>query len=198
MSTGANDAATPGIAQHDRLAQRSGPRRRAHDAMIWQGKAFGALLGVSVAGPVGALFGAALGHMLDMQAETRLQPGKSRPADAASIQDAFFRATFQIMGHLAKADGRISEEEIRAARSMMRAAMRRDGNVLPAGSATQRSNRSRRASSVSARASAFTAVPIGSEYRRCTRACSAGVSSGLPEWIAIRVATAANVAAVPE
>ena len=87
--------------------------------MIWQGKAFGALLGVSVAGPVGALFGAALGHMLDMQAETRLQPDKTRPADAASIQDAFFRATFQVMGHLAKADGRVSEEEIRAARSMM-------------------------------------------------------------------------------
>ena len=35
------------------------------------------------------------------------------------MQEAFFRATFQTMGHLAKADGRVSEDEIRAARAMM-------------------------------------------------------------------------------
>ena len=35
------------------------------------------------------------------------------------MQEAFFRATFQAMGHLAKADGRVSEDEIRAARAMM-------------------------------------------------------------------------------
>jgi len=87
--------------------------------MIWQGKAFGALLGVSIAGPVGALFGAALGHMLDMQAEARLQNTGSARLDAASIQEAFFRATFQVMGHVAKADGRVSEDDIRAARAMM-------------------------------------------------------------------------------
>lgn len=85
--------------------------------MIWQGKAFGALFGVLTGGPVGALLGAALGHMLDMQAEARLE--QSAPLDAARVQEAFFRATFQIMGHLAKADGRVSEDEIRAARAMM-------------------------------------------------------------------------------
>jgi len=87
--------------------------------MIWQGKAFGALLGVSIAGPVGALFGAALGHMLDMQAEARLERSGAPAMDAPNVQEAFFRATFQVMGHLAKADGRISEEQIRAARAMM-------------------------------------------------------------------------------
>jgi DnaJ like chaperone protein len=85
--------------------------------MIWQGKTFGALLGVLAGGPVGALFGAALGHMLDMQAEQRLQ--QAAPVDAKQVQETFFRATFQIMGHLAKADGRVSEDEIRAARAMM-------------------------------------------------------------------------------
>ena len=35
------------------------------------------------------------------------------------VQEAFFRSTFQVMGHIAKADGRVSEEEIRAARAMM-------------------------------------------------------------------------------
>jgi DnaJ like chaperone protein len=87
--------------------------------VIWQGKAFGALLGVLTGGPVGALFGAAVGHMLDMQAETRLQSANAPRLDAAGIQEAFFRSTFQVMGHLAKADGRVSEDEIRAARAMM-------------------------------------------------------------------------------
>jgi DnaJ like chaperone protein len=36
-----------------------------------------------------------------------------------TIQQAFFKATFQVMGHLAKADGRVTEQGIRAARSMM-------------------------------------------------------------------------------
>lgn len=88
--------------------------------MIWQGKAFGALLGVLTGGPVGALFGAAIGHMLDVQAGSKLASAtQSSPANAAEIQEAFFRASFQIMGHLAKADGRVSEDEIRAARAMM-------------------------------------------------------------------------------
>jgi DnaJ like chaperone protein len=38
---------------------------------------------------------------------------------AASMQQIFFRTTFQIMGHVAKADGRVSEQEIQAARTMM-------------------------------------------------------------------------------
>jgi DnaJ like chaperone protein len=83
--------------------------------MIWQGKAFGALLGIAVAGPVGAIFGAFIGHLVDAQLE-----GQARgPVGSPTIQETFFRATFQAMGHMAKADGRVSEEEIRAARAMM-------------------------------------------------------------------------------
>ena len=37
-----------------------------------------------------------------------------RGGDPRRVPDAFFRATFQTMGHVAKADGRVSEEEIRA------------------------------------------------------------------------------------
>ena len=84
--------------------------------MIWQGKAVGALLGVAVAGPLGALFGAAIGHMVDVEIQGRLP---QRGLGSRSLQDAFFRATFQAMGHLAKADGHVSEQEIRAARAMM-------------------------------------------------------------------------------
>ena len=85
--------------------------------MIWQGKAFGALIGIVVAGPVGALFGAFVGHLVDAEIEGRA-PARAQP-QSRSVQEAFFRATFQSMGHLAKADGRVSEEEIRAARAMM-------------------------------------------------------------------------------
>jgi DnaJ like chaperone protein len=43
-------------------------------------------------------------------------PG-SRPA--ASVSEVFFRTTFEIMGHVAKSDGRVSEAEIDAARRLM-------------------------------------------------------------------------------
>lgn len=86
----------------------------------------GALIGVVTAGPVGALFGTFIGHLFDAQAESGLQ-GRlgERDADASTatsgvgVQEAFFRVTFQVMGHLAKADGRVSENDIRAARAIM-------------------------------------------------------------------------------
>jgi DnaJ like chaperone protein len=98
--------------------------------MIWQGKALGALIGVVTAGPVGALFGTFIGHLFDVQAESGLPGRQNDRLDGASpeddndqpqmgVQEAFFRATFQVMGHIAKADGRVSEDEIRAARAMM-------------------------------------------------------------------------------
>jgi hypothetical protein len=37
-------------------------------------------------------------------------------ADSISISDEFFRTTFELMGHVAKSDGRVSEAEIDAAR----------------------------------------------------------------------------------
>lgn len=89
--------------------------------MVWQGKALGALVGLLIAGPVGAIFGMFLGHLFDVQVESvKRRPAQSGDDTASvSVQEAFFRATFQVMGHVAKADGRVSEEEIRAARAMM-------------------------------------------------------------------------------
>jgi DnaJ like chaperone protein len=97
--------------------------------MMWQGKALGALIGVVTAGPVGVLFGAFIGHLFDVQAESGLvgrlggQNAEQAAGDAESssmgVQEAFFRATFQVMGHMAKADGRVSEHDIRAARAIM-------------------------------------------------------------------------------
>ena len=90
--------------------------------MVWQGKALGALIGVFAAGPVGVLFGTFIGHLFDVQAESTQGDDSDDAVPATSpaqVQEAFFRATFLTMGHLAKADGRVSEDEIRAARAMM-------------------------------------------------------------------------------
>lgn len=82
----------------------------------WFGKALGALLGAVAAGPIGAAIGVLLGHQFDAhaQAEEALPPG-----EVAGIGERFFRATFRVMGHLAKADGRVTELEIAAARAVM-------------------------------------------------------------------------------
>lgn len=87
--------------------------------MAWIGKVFGGAFGFMVGGPLGALLGAALGHQFDRRTEEieffpRLEPGRQQ-----RIQMAFFTAAFSLMGHLAKADGRVSEAEIDIARKIM-------------------------------------------------------------------------------
>src|SRR5579863_1634906 len=84
--------------------------------MKWIGKALGALLGAVAAGPVGAAIGVLLGHQYDVHAEAdeALPPG-----EIAGIAESFFRATFRVMGSLAKADGRVTQLEIAAARGVM-------------------------------------------------------------------------------
>jgi DnaJ like chaperone protein len=86
--------------------------------MIWQGKAIGALIGLLVGGPLGALVGVLLGALFDSYLSDANEPRRV-PRASASVQEAFFRATFQVMGHIAKADGRVSEADIHAARRMM-------------------------------------------------------------------------------
>jgi DnaJ like chaperone protein len=90
--------------------------------MNWGGKVVGGILGLAVAGPFGAALGAALGHFYDAGAAGRAD-GRDTPGSDAGGADAiaaqFFAATFEVMGHVAKADGRVSAEEIRAARAVM-------------------------------------------------------------------------------
>lgn len=83
--------------------------------MQWLGKAIGAALGLVVAGPVGSLLGAVVGHQFDQGLAGQLG-GRARRA-----QGLFFEVTFEVMGRLAKVDGRVSEEEIRIARRIMHA-----------------------------------------------------------------------------
>jgi DnaJ like chaperone protein len=78
----------------------------------------GAAVGMFAGGPAGAAIGALLGHFYDQQQTSASTAGR-KGVDAGSVTETFFRATFLVMGHIAKADGRVSEGDIRAARSMM-------------------------------------------------------------------------------
>jgi DnaJ like chaperone protein len=85
--------------------------------MKWSGKIIGGLLGGLVLGPVGAALGVLLGHQFDDQSAQPVVPAADE--DLTAIGERFFRATFQVMGYLAKADGRVSQLEISAARAVM-------------------------------------------------------------------------------
>lgn len=87
--------------------------------MSWWGKIFGSAFGFALGGPLGALLGVALGHRFDKGYDRLMAEGGSTQADVERIQSAFFAATFSVMGHLAKADGRVSEAEIQLAQNVM-------------------------------------------------------------------------------
>ncbi|MGA9852546.1 MAG: co-chaperone DjlA [Gammaproteobacteria bacterium] len=83
--------------------------------MGWLGAVIGALLGWTFAGPWGAVLGALLGYSLS---SARVRVGWTG-AHSGRAQAVFFNTTFSVMGCIAKADGRVSEDEIRAARAIM-------------------------------------------------------------------------------
>lgn len=80
--------------------------------MNWTGKLVGVIIG-SLAGPVGAAVGLFLGHQFDRGV------GSTTRESFDGVGQVFFATTFGVMGHVAKADGRVSEAEIQAARGIM-------------------------------------------------------------------------------
>ena len=81
------------------------------------GKLIGGLLGFFSAGIIGAIIGVAIGHFFDKGFGQAM--GFDYTADREQLQQLFFETTFSIMGHIAKADGRISEQEISQAETLM-------------------------------------------------------------------------------
>src|SRR5215510_3597580 len=82
------------------------------------GKLIGAIVGLMLLrSPWGLLLGLFLGHLFDQAASAR--PRGTTTAEALEIGVRFFKSTFEVMGHVAKADGRVSEAEIAAARQVM-------------------------------------------------------------------------------
>lgn len=85
------------------------------------GKLIGAVVGYMMGDFLGLLIGLILGHQLDKYL-VRQAGGfllTSLAKHQVQAQRAFFEATFSVMGHLAKADGRVSEQEIALARQVM-------------------------------------------------------------------------------
>jgi len=93
--------------------------------MIW-GKLLGGVFGAMIGGPLGAVVGAALGHQVDKGIESAALPSPEgwdeepmAPGDVERVRMSFFSAAFSVMGHVAKADGRVHPSEIELAENVM-------------------------------------------------------------------------------
>lgn len=87
--------------------------------MSWWGKLIGGAFGFMLGGPLGALLGGALGHNFDRGLDQAGDDVGLESGEQERVQAAFFTATFAVMGRVAKADGRVSPEEIRMAEAVM-------------------------------------------------------------------------------
>jgi DnaJ like chaperone protein len=98
--------------------------------MSFIGKIAGAILGLLILrGVAGLLIGLVIGHFVDQALSA---PRRRAPSgNPLEIGARFFTATFEVMGHVAKADGRVSEAEIAAARKVM-SELRLDGAQIHA------------------------------------------------------------------
>lgn len=85
--------------------------------MNFLGKIIGFIFGWMMLGSIGGVIGLIIGSLFDHGLRVHLhQIPKSHTAE---VQQAFFIATFSVMGHLAKADGRVVQDEIRIAENIM-------------------------------------------------------------------------------
>ena len=87
--------------------------------MSWWGTVLGGTLGYLFGGPLGAVLGAALGRNFDRGIKLNDGQAGYGPGQQERVQAAFFATTFSVMGHVAKADGQVTSDEISAARSIM-------------------------------------------------------------------------------
>lgn len=82
------------------------------------GKLIGGFIGLLVAGLAGLVIGVLAGHWFDRGLARSL--GLASPGRLARARDTFFDVSFQLLGHVAKADGRVSEAEVAQAEALMR------------------------------------------------------------------------------
>jgi len=84
---------------------------------IW-GKVIGGALGFVLGGPIGLFIGVWIGSSFDKGLKQDFS-GVFGQSDPAETQRVFFTTTFSVMGHIAKADGVVSKQEIAAAEQVM-------------------------------------------------------------------------------
>ena len=88
--------------------------------MAFLGTLLGGTLGFAIGGPIGALIGAGGGHLLDRfrESERRTLAGPGAAGDRTEAQVAFSVGLIGLSAKVAKADGRVTPEEIRAFRQV--------------------------------------------------------------------------------
>jgi DnaJ like chaperone protein len=97
--------------------------------MGWLSGLIGGGLGAMIAGPFGALIGAAIGASLGGGQQVARSGSPGLFNDAQRRQALFFTAAFSMVGKLAKADGRVCDDEIAAIRRISREVMGLDGQT---------------------------------------------------------------------
>jgi len=86
--------------------------------MMFQGRLVATLIGFILAGPIGAVMGFFIGSFLD-QKTTHRHRFYNQNTQQQTHELAFFRATFLLMGYVAKSDGRVSQQEIQVTQQIM-------------------------------------------------------------------------------
>ena len=90
--------------------------------MNFGGKLAGAFFGYLLTGGslIGAFIGLYFGHLFDRGlSQGDFSTVFNSVRNRAEIQQIFFKTVFSLLGHVAKADGQVSKEEIQAARAIM-------------------------------------------------------------------------------
>ena len=87
--------------------------------MPYWGKIVGTLAGLATGRVWMGLVGLILGHQFDRGFAGRFDSFDRKSASSYQLSEGFVRALFQTVGYLSKSDGRVSEDEIRAARALM-------------------------------------------------------------------------------
>lgn len=87
--------------------------------MNYWGKIIGGLVGLATGRPFLVMLGILLGHQFDRGFAARLSRFSAQHQGMFRLPESFARALFQVMGHLAKVDGKVTEDEIRATRALM-------------------------------------------------------------------------------
>jgi len=101
-----------------RLCTFRGGREEGESRHMIYGKIVAGILGLAFLGIWGALAGVLVGHWFDRGLQR--WAGFSDPVHLEKMRAAFFETSFLLLGHVAKADGRISESEIEHTEAIMR------------------------------------------------------------------------------
>lgn len=82
--------------------------------MLIVGKLVGAVVGLGLGGPFGAFVGAALGHAIDSNV------GSISLLSVSHARMSFLGSLFGTMGHLARADGQVTQQEVALVEGIMK------------------------------------------------------------------------------